>query len=82
MTRAQPRGMGIQDAAFYCGVSIPTFRRHGPRPIKIGRRCIYDLAALDRWLDRLGGHAPSENDDEARALEAFSNGTSGAAIRP
>jgi hypothetical protein len=31
--------------------------RHGPSPVKIGERSIYDRRALDRWLDELAGLA-------------------------
>jgi hypothetical protein len=40
------RGLSVEEAAEYCGVSEPTLRRHGPAPAKIGERVIYDRVAL------------------------------------
>jgi hypothetical protein len=51
------RGLSIDEAAEYCGVSSNTLLRHGPQPIKIGDRSIYDRRGLDRWLDELAGLA-------------------------
>jgi hypothetical protein len=50
-------------AAAYCGISPATFERKlvndpdGPRlrPVRIGNRKLYDLRAIDRWLDGLAG---------------------------
>lgn len=47
------RGLSIEEAAEYCGVSASSIERHGPRPTKIGERNVYDRKALDLWLDKL-----------------------------
>jgi hypothetical protein len=47
------RGLSLEEAAEYCGVSQKTMGRHGPPPVKIGERSIYDRCVLDRWLDQL-----------------------------
>jgi Helix-turn-helix domain len=52
------RGLSIDEAAEYLGVSRNTLSRHGPVPTKIGDRVIYDRRVLDRWLDTLAGIAP------------------------
>ena len=70
MPKLPPRCMNTQAAARYCSVSLGTFKKHGPVPIYIGSRRVYDIVALNRWLDRLGGHA-SFDDAEALALEAL-----------
>jgi hypothetical protein len=49
------RGLSLDEASEYCGVSRNTLMRHGPPPTKIGERSIYDRRMLDRWLDQLGG---------------------------
>jgi predicted DNA-binding transcriptional regulator AlpA len=43
------------DAAAYCGSSTSTFAKlrvfgGGPAYVKLGRRVVYDVADLDRWL--------------------------------
>jgi len=57
------RLVDINAAAEYCGISPATFERrlvNGPdgprlRPVRIGNRKLYDLRAIDRWLDGLAG---------------------------
>lgn len=46
-----PRGLTKQQAAEYLGIGVTLLTQIGPRPIKIGRRCIYDTVDLDQWLD-------------------------------
>ena len=68
------RGLSLDEAAEYCGVSGNTLTRHGPAPIKIGERKVYDRRALDRWLDQLAGiPAPASAGDapEDALLEAI-----------
>ena len=62
------RGLSLAEAAEYCGVSGNTLTRHGPPPIKIGDRSIYDRHTLDRWLDRLAGFGSDEGDDPEHTL--------------
>lgn len=66
------RGLSLDEAAEYCGVSKNTMTRHGPAPVKIGERSIYDRHALDRWLDELAGLSASGGiDPEDQLLEAI-----------
>ena len=52
--KVQPRMLGFPDAAGYCGVSVPTFKAHCPvQPVRLGTRILFDIRALDRWLDAL-----------------------------
>jgi hypothetical protein len=59
-----------QQAAAYCGVSTPTFAAQCPvTPIALGRgdRLLrYDIRAIDRWLDRLGGDTQRGERDSER----------------
>jgi hypothetical protein len=66
------RGLSLEEASEYVGVSKNTMSRHGPAPIKIGDRVVYDRVALDRWLDELTGlKSPAENDPEEQLLGAI-----------
>lgn len=50
----EPRLLSREQAAGYCGLSIPTFEGECPvNPVHIRSRVLYDRAALDRWLDSL-----------------------------
>jgi hypothetical protein len=53
-----PRLLSRDLAAEYCGVSPPTFDEHVAKqipPIELGRRNLWDIRALDRWLDVRSG---------------------------
>jgi hypothetical protein len=68
------RGLSLAEAAEYCGISGTTLTRHGPPPIKIGDRSVYDRRALDRWLDQLAGLSPDASladDPENELLQAI-----------
>jgi hypothetical protein len=56
-----------QQAATYCGVSVPTFMLVCPiSPVALGegkRMERYDIRSLDRWLDKLGNCGASLNND-------------------
>jgi hypothetical protein len=47
------RGLSLDEAAEYCGIGAKTLQRHGPEPVRIGDRVVYDRVALDAWLDGL-----------------------------
>jgi predicted DNA-binding transcriptional regulator AlpA len=51
------RGLSLDEAAEYCGVSRNSLLRHGPNPTKIGDRSVYDRRVLDAWLDHLAAAA-------------------------
>lgn len=72
----EPRCLFPKEAAAYCGVPLTTLRKHGPGPICIGRRKVYDIVLLNEWLDQLSGRAkPSAiKDEEERLLELIRNG--------
>lgn len=59
-----PRFLSEEQAAAYVGLSVTTFRaRIGnpwPQAVRMGRRKLYDRAALDRVADRLS--EPVEQD--------------------
>jgi hypothetical protein len=55
-----PRLISRDAAAAYCGVVAETFEEHvrpHVRPIEIGARRLWDVKALDRWLDECSGLA-------------------------
>ena len=39
-------------AAQYLGIGVTLLTTIGPAPIKLGRRCVYDVLDLDHWLDQ------------------------------
>lgn len=53
------------EAARYCGFkSVNGFGRWvRVAPVKIGNKVLYDVRALDRWLDRLS-HSESGGDED------------------
>ena len=62
------RLMTKSEAAEYCRLSVPTFRRLCPvRPVDLGsgnpRLLRYDVRDLDRWIDGLKSKAGSETAD-------------------
>lgn len=74
MTRApiEPRMLSRDQAANYCGVSVPTFEGWCPViPIRERNRVLYDRAKIDRWLDSLSPNVPesAEDSDWAGKLE-------------
>jgi hypothetical protein len=55
-----PRLLGRAAAAAYCGVSPTTFDEYIAEcvpPIAIGRRNLWDVRGLDRWIDQQSGLA-------------------------
>jgi hypothetical protein len=53
-----PRLLSRVEAATYCGVSPPHFDEHIARMVpalKLGKRNLWDVKALDRWLDQKSG---------------------------
>jgi hypothetical protein len=53
-----PRLLSRDLAAEYCGVTPPTFDEHVATvipPLEIGRRRLWDIRALDRYLDVRSG---------------------------
>lgn len=53
-----PRLLSREAAAAYCGVTATTFEEHvrpHVAPLEIGARRLWDVRALDRWLDEQSG---------------------------
>ena len=71
MAQLEPRCVKAHEAAAYCGVSVNLFKKHGPGPIRMGKRCLYDKSALDMWLDKQSGitSASSEIDQDRAELD-------------
>jgi outer membrane scaffolding protein for murein synthesis (MipA/OmpV family) len=45
------RCLSKTQAAEYLGIGVTLLAEIGPKPIKLGRRCVYDVIDLDTWLD-------------------------------
>jgi hypothetical protein len=61
-----PRLLSRDEAATYLGVSAPHFDAHVAqhvRPVEIGKRRLWDIKALDRWLDGQAGFAEASSTD-------------------
>ena len=57
--RIEPRLLSREQAANYCGLSLPTFQAECPViPIKIRTRILYDRQEIDRWIDSKGPAQP------------------------
>lgn len=57
-TGITPRLLSRDAAAAYCGITAETFEQHirpHVAPIEIGARRLWDVRALDRWLDVRSG---------------------------
>ena len=69
-----------QQAATYCGVSVPTFMVICPiPPVALGkgkRLERYDIRSLDEWLDKLGNDGASLNNDWLAKLDFKNDGRS------
>ena len=53
-----PRLLSREASAAYCGVTAETFETHirpHVQPVEIGARRLWDVRALDRWLDVRSG---------------------------
>lgn len=51
-----PRLLGREAAAAYCGMSAGHFDAHCPvKPHEYGKRKLWDVRALDRWIDQGSG---------------------------
>jgi hypothetical protein len=53
-----PRLLSRADAAVYCGMSPNHFEQHVGSmvpPVRIGKRNLWDIKVLDRWLDQQSG---------------------------
>lgn len=55
----EPRLLSREQAATYCGLSVPTFEAQCPVPsLRIRSRVLYDRHRIDRWLDSLSPDSP------------------------
>lgn len=67
---AWPRGLSLEQAAAYVGVSAVHFRKHVKvTPLKVGGRVLYDRLALDRWLDSMQGGGSRSREDWLEELD-------------
>ena len=71
-----PRLLPREHAAGYCGISPGHFDEHVASivpPVQIGRRVLWDVHALDRWLDRQSGLGPPDLQPVEHWLEGLGN---------
>jgi len=69
-----PRLLSRKAAAAYCGISASLFDEHiavAVRPVAIGRRVVWDIKALNRWLDAQSGLSQPV---DTRSMEERLNG--------
>lgn len=64
-----PRLMTEKFAAAYFGVSTVTFRALDIKPLRFGRRVVWDRQDLDRYADRLGKQPHSKKERLAESKE-------------
>jgi hypothetical protein len=53
-----PRLLSHAQAAAYCSMSMPHFDQHVAKcvpPQRFGTKCLWDIRALDQWLDARSG---------------------------
>jgi hypothetical protein len=50
-------------AADYLGIGVTLLIQIGPPSIRLGRRCLYDLVDLDRWLDEYKSRGRASKED-------------------
>jgi hypothetical protein len=70
---APPRLLAVALAAAYCGITVRQFRRNVPvAPVRIGSVELWDLRALDTYIDSLQGIRGAEMKvDWASRVAAF-----------
>jgi hypothetical protein len=80
-TSIAPRLLTREQAAHYCGVSIPTLVHLCPiKPIALGnskRLERYDVRCLDDWIDAFSADAAQDGKDWLAALDENDDGHSG-----
>jgi len=73
--------MRLDEAAFYCGISAPTFAAVCPVvPVSLGpgkRLRRYDVRLLDKWIDDLRAKEASHGKDWLAALDEDHDGRKG-----
>lgn len=70
-----PRGLSRREAAAYVGVSESTFDAmvgdgRMPTPKRIGARCVWDRAKIDRAFEAIPGDEPLQDDDTWSDVDA------------
>ena len=69
-----PRLLSRDEAAAYCGMSAAHFDRHVAIAVPaqtFGCKKLWDIRALDRWLDERSGLGNAAEIDEDRLLDAL-----------
>jgi hypothetical protein len=79
--RIAPRLLTREQAAVYCGMSVPTLTLHCPvKPIALGnskRLERYDVRRLDEWIDTFDGGGAPHGKDWLAALDGEDDDRSG-----
>jgi hypothetical protein len=74
-----PRLLSRDEASLYCGLLPSTFDRtvaKSVQAIKLANRVVWDVRAIDRWLDQVSGLG-TENDDLVSSMAGRFNGNAG-----
>lgn len=78
ISELSPRGLNRNEAARYCGIGRDLFDRlvsRGllPKPIRFGRRLVWDRHALDQAFDRISSFTGQRDVQQTKAaiLEAI-----------
>jgi hypothetical protein len=59
------RLLDIEAISHYCGVSANTFLKYCPvRPLRLGRCRLWDVRAVNHWLDELQCLMPAPANDD------------------
>jgi hypothetical protein len=70
-----PRLLARDEAAAYCGMSSNHFDKHCPiGALQFGARRLWDVRALDRWVDRLSGLDQPSRSQRLKLAELLSDG--------
>ena len=65
-------------AAEYLGIGVTLLLQVGPRPIKIGRRSVWDVVDLNAWLEEYKGRGRAGKE----CIWPVQEGSTGGEIRP
>jgi hypothetical protein len=68
-----PRLLTKNEAAAYCGLTVRQFSRYVSKHVtarRFGQAKLWDVRALDAWLDKLYG-ADSDDGDILKTLDGF-----------
>src|SRR5437660_1264953 len=69
-----------EQAAEYLGIGVTLLLQLGPQPIKFGRRSVWDVVDLDRWLEEYKGRGRAGKEKSQWPVQQGSTGGDSPAI--